>query len=166
MTAAGRFSTDDGESIPAERRLPSPSPGPSNSNNNDYGQQRGRNTDKPVTPIPPNLLPSAAPASPPTPAPSPRPHHRGLLRHWSPPSDDEEESRGISLTNAKMRFDSLSNAQKKEYLAIILDLCDMSQLSFVSGYVGPLLRKDPFLAFPTELCLRVCSFFFFEKKKK
>ncbi|KAJ5113730.1 hypothetical protein N7456_002264 [Penicillium angulare] len=103
------------------------------------------------TPIPANLLPSA-PASPPTPAPSPTPHQRPP--EWL--SSDEEES--AFLLNLRIHFSTLSNARKQKLLEGILDVCDSQQLSFVSSYVGPRLRKDPFLVFPNELCLRVLSF--------
>jgi len=103
---------------------------------------------KNVTPIPSNLLPSA-PASPPTPAPSPTPHQR--LPTWA--SSDEEENN--FLLNLRIHFSTLSNARKQKLLEGILDVCDSQQLSFVSSYVGPRLRKDPFQVFPNELCLRV-----------
>lgn len=107
-------------------------------------------TTKSVGSIPPNLLPSA-PASPPTPAPSPTPHQR-------PPTwqsvDDEDDS---FLLNARIHFSSLSNPKKRRFLEGILDLCDNQHLSFVSSYVAPRLRKDPFQVFPNELCLRVKS---------
>lgn len=103
---------------------------------------------KTVTPIPANLLPSA-PASPPTPAPSPTPHQRPPNWH----STDEEEH--TFLLNLRIHFSTLSNARKQKLLEGILDVCDSQQLSFVSSYVGPRLRKDPFQVFPNELCLRV-----------
>ncbi|KAJ5215619.1 uncharacterized protein N7498_002026 [Penicillium cinerascens] len=106
---------------------------------------------KNVTPIPANLLPSA-PASPPTPAPSPTPHQRPP--NWA--SSDEEEN--TFLLNLRIHFSTLSNARKQKLLEGILDVCDSQQLSFVSSYVGPRLRKDPFQVFPNELCLRVLSF--------
>ncbi|KAF9893747.1 hypothetical protein FE257_009917 [Aspergillus nanangensis] len=106
---------------------------------------------KTVTPIPPNLLPSA-PASPPTPAPSPTPHQRPPT--W-PPVDDEDEA---VLQNARMHFSSLSNVKRQRFLEGMLSLCDSQQLSFVSSYISPRLRKDPFHVFPNELCLRVLSF--------
>ncbi|OJJ47103.1 hypothetical protein ASPZODRAFT_116075 [Penicilliopsis zonata CBS 506.65] len=106
---------------------------------------------KSVTAIPPSLLPSA-PASPPTPAPSPTPNQR--LPSWH--SVDEEED--AFLLNARIHFSSLSSAKRQKFLVGILGLCDNQQLSFVSSYVGPRLRKDPFQVFPTELCLRVLSF--------
>lgn len=103
---------------------------------------------KTLTPVPANLLPSA-PASPPTPAPSPTPHQRPPS--WQS-SDDEENT---FLLNLRIHFSTLSNARKQKILQGILDVCDSQQLSFVSSYVGPRLRKDPFQVFPNELCLRV-----------
>ncbi|OQE32333.1 hypothetical protein PENSTE_c001G02192 [Penicillium steckii] len=112
---------------------------------------RSLSTKKNVTSLPANLLPSA-PASPPTPAPSPTPHQRPPT--WL--SSDEEEN--TFLLNLRIHFSTLSNARKQKLLEGILDVCDSQQLSFVSSYVGPRLRKDPFLVFPNELCLRVLSF--------
>ncbi|KAA8650727.1 F-box/WD repeat-containing protein [Aspergillus tanneri] len=108
-------------------------------------------SNKPITSIPPNLLPSA-PASPPTPAPSPTPHQGPPL--WRSADDDDD----TFLENAKIHFSSLSNARKQKFLEEILGSCDSLQLSFVSSYVSPRLRKDPFDVFPNELCLRVLSF--------
>jgi F-box and WD-40 domain protein CDC4 len=110
---------------------------------------RSLSTKKTVTPLPANLLPSA-PASPPTPAPSPTPHQRPPNWHST---DDEESS---FLLNLRIQFSTLSNARKQKLLEGLLDVCDSQQLSFVSSYVGPRLRKDPFQVFPNELCLRVC----------
>ncbi|PLB47871.1 WD40 repeat-like protein [Aspergillus steynii IBT 23096] len=108
-------------------------------------------SNRPITSIPANLLPSA-PASPPTPAPSPTPHQGHLI--WQPVDDDYDHF----LTNARIHFSSLSNAKKQRFLEDILSSCDSQQLSFVSSYVAPRLRKDPFDVFPNELCLRVLSF--------
>lgn len=101
-----------------------------------------------ITSIPPNLLPSA-PASPPTPAPSPTPHQRPPSWHSVADEDD------AFLLNTRIHFSSLSAADRQKFLVGILGLCDNQQLSFVNSYVGPRLRKDPFQALPTELCLRV-----------
>ena len=109
---------------------------------------RSLSTKTTVTPLPANLLPSA-PASPPTPAPSPTPHQRPPTWHST---DDEETS---FLLNLRIHFNTLSNARKQKLLECVLDICDSQQLSFVSSYVGPRLRKDPFQVFPNELCLRV-----------
>ncbi|PLB39528.1 F-box/WD repeat-containing protein [Aspergillus candidus] len=108
-------------------------------------------SNKTLPSLPPNLLPSA-PASPPTPAPSPTPHHRPPL--WASTDEDDD----AFLLNARIQFSSLSNPKKQRFLEGILGLCDSQNLSFVSSYVGPRLRKDPFLVFPDELCLRVLSF--------
>ena len=108
---------------------------------------------KPINPLPSSLLPSA-PASPPTPAPSPTPHHR--TSNWQPAEDEEEDT---LLLRARLHFGTLSNAQKQRFLVDILNLCDNQHLSFVSSVVSPRLRKDPFQAFPNELCLRVMSHF-------
>ncbi|KAL2788948.1 WD40-repeat-containing domain protein [Aspergillus keveii] len=108
-------------------------------------------SDKPPTSHPPNLLPSA-PASPPTPAPSPTPHQRPTTWRWS--GEDEDEL----LLNARLRFESLSGPKRQQFLEAILSQCNSQQLSFVSSYVTPRLRKDPFTEFPTEISLRVLSF--------
>jgi F-box and WD-40 domain protein CDC4 len=110
---------------------------------------RSLSTKKAGTPLPANLLPSA-PASPPTPAPSPTPHQRPPNWHTT---EDEESNFLLSL---RIHFSTLSNARKQKLLEGLLDVCDSQQLSFVSSYVGPRLRKDPFQVFPNELCLRVC----------
>ena len=140
--------------------LPSPRPAPLGFSHHGDNDNRGINGNssvgknitrhgKPVTPIPPSLL-TSTPASPPTPAPSPTPHHR--LPQW-PSTEDEEDT--ICLANARAHFASLSNAKKQRFLEGVLSLCDMPQLSFVSSFVGPRLRKDPFSTLPAELCLRV-----------
>jgi F-box and WD-40 domain protein CDC4 len=115
---------------------------------NSASHSRSLSSNKTVTPIPPSLLPSA-PASPPTPAPSPTPHQRPPT--WQ--SSDEEDD--AFLLNARIHFTSLSSAKKQRFLEGVLGLCDSQLLSFVSSYVTPRLRKDPFQVFPTELCLRV-----------
>ncbi|KAJ5641137.1 hypothetical protein N7528_000762 [Penicillium herquei] len=136
-------------------QLDSHSPSPSNRNSvSSFTSTPGRSLStnkKNTTPIPANLLPSA-PASPPTPAPSPTPHQRPPDWH----SSDEDEN--AFLLNLRLHFTTLSNARKQKFLEGILDVCDSPQLSFVSSYVGPRLRKDPFLVFPNEICLRVLSF--------
>ncbi|KAF7587520.1 hypothetical protein BBP40_007079 [Aspergillus hancockii] len=112
---------------------------------------RSLSSNKTITSIPPNLLPSA-PASPPTPAPSPTPHQRPPT--WQSTDEDDE----AFLLNNRIHFSSLPNFKRQKFLEGLLSLCDSQLLSFVSSYVGPRLRKDPFLVFPTELCLRVLSF--------
>lgn len=111
---------------------------------------RSLSSNKTITSIPPNLLPSA-PASPPTPAPSPTPHQRPPT--WQSADEDDD----AFLLNARIHFSSLSSFKRQKFLEGILSLCDSQHLSFVSSYVSPRLRKDPFLVFPTELCLRVCN---------
>lgn len=36
-------------------------------------------------------------------------------------------------------------------------MCNSNQLSFVSAFVSPRLKKDPFEHLPDELCLKVSS---------
>lgn len=126
-------------------------PPPNRDSVSSFGSSHSRSlssSKKNLSSIPANLLPSA-PASPPTPAPSPTPHQGPPNWH----SSDEEEH--AFLLNLRIHFSTLSNARKQKFLEGILDACDSQQLSFVSSYVGPRLRKDPFLVFPNELCLRV-----------
>jgi F-box and WD-40 domain protein CDC4 len=104
------------------------------------------------SPLPANLFPSA-PASPPTPAPSPTPHHH--LSGWRPAEEDDGDVGNNLLLKAQIHFSSLGSAQRQKFLVDILNLCDNQQLSFVSSVIGPRLRKDPFQAFPNEICLRV-----------
>ncbi|KAL4893057.1 WD40-repeat-containing domain protein [Aspergillus ambiguus] len=125
-------------------------PGPVATLSNAHSRSLSSST-KTVPSIPPNLLPSA-PASPPTPAPSPTPHQRPPT--WLSPDEDDD----AFLLNARIHFSSLSNVKRQRFLEGILGLCDSQQLSFVSSYVAPRLRKDPFQVFPNELCLRVLSF--------
>ena len=118
---------------------------------------------KSASPLPSNLLPSA-PASPPTPAPSPTPHH--TVSNWQSSLggggggghevDDEDEDDSL-LLKAQIYFSSMGSAQKQRFLVDILNLCDNQQLSFVSSFISPRLRKDPFLSFPNEICLRVSA---------
>lgn len=110
---------------------------------------------KSTSPLPSNLLPSA-PASPPTPAPSPTPHH--TLAGWRSNIEDDEEEDDSLLLKAQIHFSSLGCARKQKFLVDILNLCDNQQLSFISSFISPRLRKDPFVAFPNEICLRVLSF--------
>lgn len=137
---------------PSDQLDTHPQPTPNRNSVSSFTSTHSRSlsaTKKNITSLPANLLPSA-PASPPTPAPSPTPHQRSHT--W--PSPDEEET--TFLLNLRLHFSTLSNARKQKLLEGILDVCDSQQLSFVSSYVGPRLRKDPFQVFPNELCLRVC----------
>lgn len=107
---------------------------------------------KSASPLPSSLLPSA-PASPPTPAPSPTPHH--TLASWQAALEDDDEEDDSILLKTRIHFSSLSSAQKQKFLVDILNICDNQQLSFISSFISPRLRKDPFTAFPNEICLRV-----------
>jgi F-box and WD-40 domain protein CDC4 len=99
--------------------------------------------------IPHNLLPSA-PASPPTPAPSPTPTHRAP--DWSTAAEHEDSN----VRDVRALFAEMNDAEKQRLLAELLNLCNSQQLAFVQEFVGPRLKKDPFLTFPNEICLRVC----------
>jgi F-box and WD-40 domain protein CDC4 len=100
-----------------------------------------------------NLRPSA-PASPPTPAPSPTPTHRAP--DWSTAAEHEDSN----VRDVRALFAEMNDAEKQRLLAELLNLCNSQQLAFVQEFVGPRLKKDPFLTFPNEICLRVCNFSF------
>lgn len=111
---------------------------------------------KSASPLPSNLLPSA-PASPPTPAPSPTPGSEWQNSFGGSRSgelDDVEDDEAL-LLKAQIYFSSLGSVRKQKFLVDILNLCDNQQLSFISSLISPRLRKDPFAAFPNEICLRV-----------
>lgn len=91
------------------------------------------------------------PPPPPTPAASPGP---GDMRpDWSDAADNED----IFLAQIRQYFKNRSGPERTRILGDLLNLCTSQQLSFVSQYVNPLLKKDPFTSLPNELCLRVCS---------
>lgn len=96
------------------------------------------------------VLPSA-PASPPTPAPSPTPYQRAPS--WTFAGENEDSF----LRDSRAHFASLNGAERQRYLAELLNMCDSNLLSFVSQFVSPRLKKDPFEHLPDELCLRVRS---------
>lgn len=98
--------------------------------------------------IPINMLPSA-PASPPTPAPSPTPFQRQLS--WAEAGPDEDSF----LRDVRHNFAMMGDSQRERLLAEVLNMCTSNQLSFVSHFVSPRLKKDPFEHLPDELCLRV-----------
>ncbi|KAI5304188.1 hypothetical protein KEM56_006756, partial [Ascosphaera pollenicola] len=131
-----------------------------------------------------NMIPNleaAAPASPPTPAPSPTPIHRrpdlgftngdvsGLpdFLAWQKPgmrqemtdADEEADDMEAFIRSARSYFAGLCNVRdRRRFMAEMLELCDNQLLSFVSDFVSPRLKKDPFSMLPNELCLRVLSF--------
>ena len=49
----------------------------------------------------------------------------------------------------------MNEAEQQRLLGELLNLCNSHQLSFVSEFVSPRLKKDPFMVLPTELCLRI-----------
>lgn len=98
--------------------------------------------------LPANVMPSA-PASPPTPAPSPGPFHRAPS--WASAGENEDSF----LKIIREHFPSMSDAERQRCLAEILNMCNSNQLSFVSAFVSPRLKKDPFEHLPDELCLKV-----------
>lgn len=100
--------------------------------------------------LPLNML-TSAPASPPTPAPSPTPFHRAPT--WNTAGENEE----TFLRDARGHFLGLNSAERQRLLAELLNMCNSHELSFVSAYVSPKLKKDPFEHLPDELCLRVSN---------
>jgi F-box and WD-40 domain protein CDC4 len=104
--------------------------------------------------IPHNMLPSA-PASPPTPAPSPTP--LGRAPDWSTAAEHED----ANVRHVRSVFVEMNDAEKQRLLAELLNLCSSQQLAFVQDFVSPRLKKDPFMTFPDEICLRVRSSFQF-----
>lgn len=91
------------------------------------------------------------PPPPPTPAASPGPDC--VRPDWSDAGDQED----IFLAQIRHYFKQRSHAERTRILGDLLNLCTVQQLSFVSQYVNPLLKKDPFTSLPDELCLRVCD---------
>lgn len=89
------------------------------------------------------------PPPPPTPAASPGPEQ--LRPDWSDAGDEED----LFLSQMRHYFKQSSHSQRTRMLGDILNLCTSQQLSFVRQYVDPLLKKDPFVCLPNELCLRV-----------
>lgn len=90
------------------------------------------------------------PPPPPTPAASPGPD--SMIRpDWSDAGDQED----IFLAQIRTYFKQRSGPERTRILGDLLNLCTSQQLSFVSQYVSPLLKKDPFTSLPDELCLRV-----------
>lgn len=98
--------------------------------------------------LPLNGLPSA-PASPPTPAPSPTPFQRAPS--WASAGENEDSF----LRDTREHFSALNDAERQRFLAELLNMCNSAQLSFVSQFVSPRLKKDPFEHLPDELCFRV-----------
>ncbi|OBT68250.1 F-box and WD-40 domain-containing protein CDC4 [Pseudogymnoascus sp. 23342-1-I1] len=92
------------------------------------------------------------PPPPPTPAASPGPDN--MRPDWSAAGDQED----IFLAQIRQYFKQRSGPERTRILGDLLNLCTSQQLSFVSQYVSPLLKKDPFTSLPDELCLRVLSF--------
>lgn len=130
----------------ADYQLPGPHPTVAKSRASGSGSRRISSAVRPT--LPTNMLPSA-PASPPTPAPSPTPFQRQLS--WAEAGPDEDSF----LKDTRHRFIRLNEAQRQRFLAEILNMCSSNQLSFVSAFVSPRLKKDPFEHLPDELCLRV-----------
>ncbi|OLL23967.1 F-box/WD repeat-containing protein 7 [Neolecta irregularis DAH-3] len=90
----------------------------------------------------------------PTPAPSPRPvEFQGVLPTWSAVNENEDSY----LRQARQHFVKLTSAERQRFLAELLNICDTEQLSFVSAFVAPRLKKDFLKNLPIELGLRILS---------
>jgi F-box and WD-40 domain protein CDC4 len=89
------------------------------------------------------------PPPPPTPAASPGPDN--MRPDWSEAGEQED----IFLAQIRQYFKQRSGPERLRILGDLLNLCTSQQLSFVSQYVTPLLKRDPFTSLPDELCLRV-----------
>jgi F-box and WD-40 domain protein CDC4 len=70
---------------------------------------------------------------------------------WSTAAEHEDSQ----IKNMRALFCDLNRDERQRLLGELLNLCDSHELSFVAGFVGPRLKKDPFMVLPTELCLRV-----------
>lgn len=130
----------------ADYQLPGPHPTIAKNRASASGSRRISSAVRPSLPL--NMLPSA-PASPPTPAPSPTPFQR--QPSWLEANPDEE----ALLKDTRTRFALLDEGGKQRFLAEMLNICSSNMLSFVSAFVSPRLKKDPFEHLPDELCLRV-----------
>ena len=96
-------------------------------------------------------LTMGSPPPPPTPAASPGPSNS--LTSWRSGSDDDEED--LWLVKVRSQFKRCSGPSRTRILADLLSQCTPQQLSFVHQFVSPLLKKDPFMTLPDELCMRV-----------
>ena len=92
------------------------------------------------------------PPPPPTPAASPGPDD--MRPDWSTANDQGD----LFLAQIRTYFKNSSGPARTRILGDLLNLCTSQQLSFVSNFVSPLLKKDPFTCLPDELCLRVSTF--------
>ncbi|KAF2126070.1 F-box/WD repeat-containing protein pof1 [Dothidotthia symphoricarpi CBS 119687] len=86
---------------------------------------------------------------PPTPAPSPTPTQRAP--DWSTAAEHEDSH----IKSIRAHFSDMNRGERLRLLGELLNLCDSQELSFVSEFVSPRLKKDPFMLLPTELCLRI-----------
>ncbi|KAF2277975.1 F-box/WD repeat-containing protein pof1 [Westerdykella ornata] len=89
---------------------------------------------------------------PPTPAPSPTPHQR--VPDWSTAAEHEDSQ----IKSIRALFKDMNGDERLRLLGELLNLCGSHELSFVAEFVGPRLKKDPFMALPPELCLKVLEY--------
>jgi F-box and WD-40 domain protein CDC4 len=72
---------------------------------------------------------------------------------WSAAAEHED----ANVRDIRALFVELNDGEKQRLLAELLNLCSIKQLGFVQDFVSPRLKKDPFMTFPDEICLKVCS---------
>lgn len=72
---------------------------------------------------------------------------------WSTAAEHEDGN----VRQVRAVFAEMTDAEKQRLLAELLNLCNSQQLAFVQEFVSPRLKKDPFMTFPDEICLRVSS---------
>jgi F-box and WD-40 domain protein CDC4 len=72
---------------------------------------------------------------------------------WSAAAEHED----ANVRDIRALFVELNDGEKQRLLAELLNLCSIKQLAFVQDFVSPRLKKDPFMTFPDEICLKVRS---------
>jgi F-box and WD-40 domain protein CDC4 len=70
---------------------------------------------------------------------------------WSTAAEHED----ANVRDMRALFVEMTDAEKQRLLAELLNLCNIQQLGFVQDFVSPRLKKDPFMTFPDEICLKV-----------
>jgi F-box and WD-40 domain protein CDC4 len=71
---------------------------------------------------------------------------------WSTAAEHED----ANFRTIRAMFADMHDTEKQRLLAELLNLCNSQMLGYVQEFVSPRLKKDPFVMFPDELCLRVC----------
>ncbi|KAK3099104.1 hypothetical protein LTR53_019061, partial [Teratosphaeriaceae sp. CCFEE 6253] len=65
---------------------------------------------------------------------------------------------GFGYRHMRALFADMDAAERQRLLAELLNMCDGKLLGFVADFVGPRLKRDPFISLPNELCLRILTF--------